>query len=248
MTDFDYSAIGLEPRDKIVYEALYSMDNVSLRAIAQSTGMNRGTVYEIIKKLTGLGLVTFTQTGERRRYSAARPEVFLSLIREQRDQLLQLETATAGYIKELEASSPLPGAGHFASFYEGEEGVAAILRDVLQTMRETGKKEYHVFSSKRASSFIYNNFRGFSRQRVKNGIFVRVISDQPSHDRAGLAERRQLPVSREALNGYTIVYGNKTALISIGEANVLSAVVVTDAGVANMQRLIFEQLWSTLRV
>lgn len=247
MNNFDYRFIGLEPRDKTVYETLYKMDNVSLRSIAQSTGMNRGTVYEIVKKLTSLGLVTFTQNGERRRYSAARPEVFLSLIREQRDRLQQLEVSAAGYIKELEASSPLPGAGHFASFYEGDEGVAAILRDVLQTMNGTEKKEYCVFSSKKISSFIYNNFPSFSRQRVKSGIFVRVISDQRTHDKAGLSERRQLPISQEVLNGYTLVYGNKTALISIGEANQLSAVVVTDEGVANMQRLIFEQLWRTLK-
>src|SRR5688572_9163929 len=130
MTDFDYRAIGLEPRDKVVYETLYKLDKVSLRGIAQATGMNRGTVYEIIKKLASLGLVTFTQAGERRHYSAANPEVFLSLIRERRDQLQLLEGTAEDYIKSLESRHPLPGAGYFASFYEGEEGVAAILRDV----------------------------------------------------------------------------------------------------------------------
>ena len=246
MHKLDYGHIGLEPRDKVVYETLYKLDKVSLRSIAQSTGMNRGTVYEIVKKLTGLGLVTFTQTGERRRYSAAQPEVFLALIREQRDKLQQLEAATADYIKQLEASSPVPGAGHFASFYEGDEGVAAILRDVLQTMRGAEKKEYLAISSKKVSSFIYNNFPSFSRLRVKSEAYVRVISDHRNHDKAALSERRELPVSQEVLNGYTLIYGNKTALISLGDANQLSAVVVTDEGVANMQRLIFEQLWRSL--
>jgi sugar-specific transcriptional regulator TrmB len=246
MPEFDYGAIGLEPRDKIVYEALYKLDKVSLRAIAQATGMNRGTVYEVVKKLTSLGLVTFTQMGERRHYSAASPEVFLSLIRERRDQLQQLEGAADDYIKSLESRHPLPGGGYFASFYEGEEGVAAILRDVLQTMRGAEPKEYCVFSSKQASQFIYSNFRSFSRQRVKNGVFVRVVSDQPAHEKVVLAERRQLPAGRQVLNGYTIVYGDKTALISVGETNALSAVVITDRGVANMQRLVFERLWQCL--
>ena len=246
MTDFDYRSIGLEPRDKIVYETLYKLDKVSLRSIAQATGMNRGTVYEIIKKLTSLGLVTFTPVGERRHYSAANPEVFVSLIRERRDQLQQLEAAADEYIKTLESRHPLPGAGYFASFYEGEEGVAAILRDVLQTVRNLEKKEYCVFSSKRASDFIYNNFRGFSRQRIKQKIFVRVISDRPPIEKVVLAERRQLPSGREFLNGYTLIYGDKTALVSVGDANTLSAVVITDNGVANMERLVFEQVWNSL--
>jgi len=41
-------------------------------------------------------------------------------------------------------------------------------------------------------------------------------------------------------------YGDKVALVSVGETNMLSAVVITDNGVANMQRLVFEQLWNSL--
>lgn len=246
MTNFDYQAIGLEPRDKIVYETLYKLEKVSLRAIAQSTGMNRGTVYEIVKKLSSMGLVTFTQVGERRHYSAADPQAFLSLIRERRDHLQQLEVAADDYVKALESRQPLPGAGYFASFYEGEEGVAAILRDVLQTMGNADRKEYCVFSSERASNVIYTRFKSFSRQRIKSGIFVRVISDRPPLEKVVMAERRQLPPGRQFLNGYTLVYGDKTALVSVSDTNVLSAVVITDNGVANMQRLVFEQLWNSL--
>lgn len=246
MPEFDYRAIGLEPRDKIVYETLLKLDKVSLRAIAQATGMNRGTVYEVVKKLTSLGLITFTQVGERRHYSAAPPEVFRSLIRERRDQLQQLEAAADSYIEALESKQPVPGAGYFASFYEGEEGVAAILRDVLQTVRGLESKEYCVFSSERASNIIYNRFRSFSRQRIKLGLFVRVISDRPPGEKVILAERRQLPANSQPLNGYTLVYGDKTALVSVGDTNMLSAVVITDNGVANMQRLIFNQLWQSL--
>lgn len=246
MSEFDYRAIGLEPRDKIVYETLYKLDKTSLRTIAQETGMNRGTVYEVIKKLTALGLVTFTQVGARRHYSAAPPAVFLSLIRERRDRLQQLEAAAGGYIDSLESRQPIPDADYFASFYEGEEGVAAILRDVLQTAGGLEEKEYCVFSSERASHIIYNRFRNFSRQRVQSGIFVRVISDRPPSEKVVMAERRQLPTGRQFLNGYVLVYGDKTALVSVSETSMLSAVVITDAGVANMQRLIFDQLWQGL--
>jgi hypothetical protein len=149
-------------------------------------------------------------------------------------------------VKALESRQPLPGAGYFASFYEGEEGVAAILRDVLQTAGSLNSKEYCTISSQRVSMFIYNNFKSFSRQRVKNGVFVRVISDLPPREKVVLAEHHVLPPSDQTLNGYTLIYGYKTALISIDETNQLSAVVIADNGVANMQRLVFEQLWDCL--
>lgn len=246
MTSFDFGVIGLEPRDRLVYETLYKLERVSLRALAQASGLNRGTVYEIVKKLSNVGLITFMQIGERRQYAAARPEVLLSLIRERRDRLQQIENVATEYIETLESRQPVPGAGYFASFYEGEEGVASILRDVLQTASSLKPAEYCVFSSERASSIIYNRFRNYSRQRVRAGIFVRVISDRPAYEKVVMAERRQLPKGQEALNGYTLVYGDKTALISVNETNELSAVVITDKGVANMQRLVFRQLWESL--
>ena len=247
MTDFDFRDIDLEPRDKLVYETLYRLDRSSLRVIAKTTNLNRGTVYEIIKKLLKIGLVTFTQTGARRYYTAAPPDALVSFLRDRREQLRHTEAAAVDYAAQLASRRDIPGTdGYFASFYEGDEGVAAILRDVLQSTQGLDRKEYYAISSRHLSTFLYNNFKSFSRQRAQSDIFVRVISDAPPREKLVLAERRQLPASGETLNGYTLIYGDKTALLSIDDANVLSAIVITDPGVANMQRLIFDQLWQSL--
>jgi sugar-specific transcriptional regulator TrmB len=239
----EYELLGLEFRDMRVYESLYEADQSSLRTIAVQTGLNRGTVYEIIKKLSGLGLVSFTQSGERRRYTAADPEVLIALIRERRDQLKHLEGPATRYAAALQTRKRRAKSQYNAQFYEGDEGVASILRDVLQTVQSLAARNYCVISSQRASNFIYTNFKSFSRQRAKLDIFVRVISDAPAGEKLVLAERRQLHDSGHELNGYTIVYGDKTALISLSGTNELSGVVITDVGTANMQRLVFEQLW-----
>lgn len=243
----DYGLIGLESRDIRVYEALYRLERGSLRAIASKTGLNRGTVYEIIKKLTSKGLVSFTQSGQRRHYIAAEPELFLSLIRDKRDELKQLETPLVQYAAWLQAQKQPDKTTYLAQFYEGNEGVVSILRDVLQTTQSLQPALYCVISSRRASSFIYANFKSFSRQRVKLGIFARVLSDAPSPGKIVLAERRQLTENQQALNGYILIYGHKTALISLSDTNELSGIVITDPGITNMQRLIFQQLWDTAK-
>lgn len=243
MNASELSLLGLDNRDKRVYEALRKVENGSLRGIAESTGLNRGTVYETIKKLTAVGLVSFTQTGTRRHFVAADPEVFLSLIRERRDQLQLMESSAEEYIKTLQSVEQHVAENYFARFYEGDEGIAFILRDVLDTAAVLPKKEYRVISAKAVSSFIYNNFRNFSRQRIKRGIFAYVIADSDSSETAPLSERRKLLPSGKPLNGYVILYGGKTALISLGEANALSGIIIDNQGVTNMQQIIFDQLW-----
>lgn len=245
MKSEDYALLGLEARDIRIYEALWHLERASLRSIAKETGINRGTVYETIKKLTANGLVSFTQAGARRQYAAACPEVFLGLISDRRDQLRRLELQATDYVRKLQAGAPRADGSYFAQFYEGDEGIAAILRDVLQTMLAQEDKAYYVLSSKNVSAFIYTNFPNFSRRRQEGGISVRVISDHPGTERLVLAERKQLLAGSAPLNGYTIIYGNKVALISLSGTNVLSGIVITDPGIANMQRLIFSGLWST---
>jgi len=68
---FDFQHIGLETRDKRVYEALVQTPSSSLRKIAAETGINRGSVYESIKRLADKGLVGSIEVGKQRRYSAA---------------------------------------------------------------------------------------------------------------------------------------------------------------------------------
>lgn len=245
MINIDLKEIGIENRDKKVYEALYAREKSSLRQLAQDTGLNRGTVYEVVKKLTDIGLISFTQIGSRRHYIAAEPDIIMELIRERREQLKEQQTTVQAYIKQLRDQSGGVQPNYFATFYEGDEGIATILRDVIQTVRGTEAKEYHVMSSKRVSSFIYNNFPSFTRRRLEAELFVKVISDTASSERSPLSERKVLLHGSEALNGYTIIYGDRVAFISLSDSNVLSGIVITDSGVANMQRLVFKKLWNS---
>lgn len=238
----NYESIGLESRDIRVYEALYQLHDASLRTLAAETGLNRGTVYEIIKKLTQMGLVSFTQSGERRRFMAADPAVLTSLVHEQRDRLQQLEVQAVAYAHALQQSRGTADIDYFARFYEGDQGVVSILRDVLQTVAGLERKEYCVISARAVSGFIYAHFKSFSRQRIKQGIYARVLADQPAA-KVALSERRQLATGGSTLNGYILIYGNKTALISLDEANHLSGIIIEDKGITTLQRIIFDQLW-----
>lgn len=245
---FNFSDIGLETRDKRVYEALVASPQSSLRKIAADTGINRGSVYESVKKLAEQGLVGSIEIGKQRRYTATEPSALVELIREKRERLMSAERHAQLYVDSLttnpDAVAPIP----FATFYEDQEGVAAILRDVIATTRTTSTKTYRAISTKRVREFMYQNFPNFTQRRIAEGISVRVIAVGQGGERDNLAERKWLEATRgEAPNCYTLIYGNKTAFISIDDANVLSGIVIDNEGVAHLQKELFDHLWQTLQ-
>lgn len=244
---FNFTDIGLEVRDKRVYEALVASPQSSLRKIAADTGINRGSVYESVKKLAEHGLVGSIEVGKQRRYTATEPNTLVELIREKREQLAGAERQAQLYADSLIANPENASQIPFATFYEDQEGVAAILRDVIATTRETNKRTYRAISTKRVREFMYHNFPNFTQRRIAEGISVRVIAVGQGGERDNLAERKWLEATRgEAPNCYTLIYGNKTAFISIDEANVLSGIVIDNKGVAHLQKELFDRLWHTL--
>ena len=247
-TVFDFGEIGLETRDRRVYEALLSNPQSSLRKIATDTGINRGSVYESMKKLTEQGLVSSLEVGKQRRYTAAEPAAIIELIRERQGELVIAERQASLYVDQLQAKPELRNnSGRFAQFYEGTEGVAAILRDVIVTCRNLDSPSYRAISTKDVREFIYENFRNFTQRRIAENIAVRVIAVGKGGGQDALAERRWLESTRQAApNCYTLIYGNKTAFINLGEGNMLSAIVIDSAGVANLQKDLFDHLWDIL--
>lgn len=245
---FDYSLIGLTKRDMRIYESLFRKQNASLRAIADDTGINRGTVHEAVKHLTRLGLVSYYETGKQRRYVAQDPTVIQSLILERKNSLSDAEMQAKAYVSYLQAiNKELPRLS-FATFYEDDEGVSVILRDVLSTVRTLEHKSYEVISSRFVREYLYHNFPTFTRQRIKQNLYVRVIAIGEGGKEDQQSNRKWLPAGQgdTAPNCYTIIYGDKTAFISLDEQNVPLGIVIHNPGLTALQRTMFERLWSTL--
>lgn len=238
--------LGLTPAQAQTYLALLELEAVSVRKVAAQTGINRGTTYEAIKQLQSLGLVGVRHSGKREYYSAESPEKIHDIIRDKRKDLLQASRSAQQLVPTLLANSVRPLGKPTVRYFEDGD-VANILRDVLQTCRVLEPAEYCAYSSRPLRRYLYEHFPNFSRRRVEEGIKVRVIAVGPGGDPAELSERKWLPESDgHDLSSYTLIYGNKVAIISIANDFTPYGVVIEDAGAASMQRKLFEQLWRTL--
>lgn len=241
------TSLGVGNNEAITYEALLRLDSVSIRKVAAETGINRGTTYDALKNLTEQGLVSVRQIGKREHYLAESPEKIYDIIRDKRRDLVDIASDAKELIPNLLASGASPQGRPLVRYYEGDSGIATILKDVLQSCRDLDEPGYYAYSSKPVSQFLYREYPQFTERRIAEDIQVKVIAVGEGGVQAEKSERKWLPnAPASGISSYTIIYANKIATISIARDTTPYGVVIEDAGAACMQRLLFERLWSTL--
>lgn len=242
------ASIDVPLNESRTYAALLSFGTASIRKVAATTGINRGTTYDCLKNLVRIGLVSVKNDGgKREHYSAESPERINDIIRDKRHELLEAANSAKDLIPHLLAEQAAPAGRPLVRYYESDEGVTTILRDVLQTCRTLPEPNYYAYSSTPVRQFLYRNFPHFTERRIAEDITVKVIAVGEGGDEAPKSERKWLPSApSQGISSYTIIYGNKIATISIAQNNTPYGVVIEDAGAAAMQRLLFERLWDQL--
>jgi sugar-specific transcriptional regulator TrmB len=241
------NSLGIPEAEAATYAGLLEIDQVSIRRLAAHTGINRGTTYDALKRLVAIGLVSVKRHGNREQYTAESPERIYELIRDKRRDLLDATTAAKKIIPDLLASKRTTSGRPLVRYYEDDEGIVTILKDVLQTCRELDEPEYCAYSSSRVRAYLYRKFPQFTKRRIAEGIHVKVIAIGEGGEVADNSERKWLPdTSGDMLSSYTLVYGPKVAIISIAEDETPYGVVIEDAGTASMQKFLFQQMWKYL--
>ncbi len=242
------SRLGLVEKEITTYLAMLSLGPSPVRAIAQKTGINRGTTYELLRGLIVRGLVSYFHKTRHQYFSAEDPSKLKALVELKRNEIDQTGKLIAEVVPLMTASSVPNGRGPRVRFFEGPAGIRTMLEDVLETMQRQDQKEYFVYSSADVREYLYASFHDFSKKRVKHGIRVRTISIGAGGKLWGLDERRWLPVEKHAPT-YQIIYDGRIAIISVDEdEGRATGVIIEDPRVAETQRLIFEQLWDMLPV
>jgi hypothetical protein len=133
-------------------------------------------------------------------------------------------------------------------YYEDDEGIVVILKDVLQTCAKLNNREYYVYSSKPLRQYLYRKFPQFTSRRIAEAIAVKVIAIGDGGDPAAVSERKWLPEpAGSEPSSYTIIYGDKIAVISIASDYTPYGIVIEDKGAASMQHLLFEHMWRLIK-
>ncbi len=242
-----FEKIGLSEKETRVYLALLESGGISVRGLAEITKLNRGSVYDILKKLQIRGLVSFYHHETKQKFVAEDPEKLGLLIEEKEQKLKIAKNEIEKIIPELKSIQDKNGKKPTTKFYEGRLGIRKILEDIFEVLMKEAQdeKEYFVYSAKEASEDIKDAYPNFTKDRIKKGIEVKAISLTGGGRTSGLDERRWLGTQQDSAT-FIIIYAGKCAFISRDALDSPIGVIIENEMIYETQKIIFLQLWNLL--
>ncbi len=239
--------LGLAPKEARIYLALLKEGPSSVRQLAAATGINRGTVFDILKALQVGDLARYYNEKTRQYFVAAPPEKLRELAQDREKSIARANHALSAVVPELESLYDSGDKHPAARMYEGMDGVRTILEDILESMElGQGEKEYYAYSSSAVrDAGLYVAFPDYIDHRIAAGIAVKTISLGPGGATFGLDERRWIPAI-EGAPTYILIYAGKVAYIFLGKKGEFMGLIMENRGIYETQRLLFLELWNRL--
>jgi sugar-specific transcriptional regulator TrmB len=240
--------LGLSDKEIAVYSTILPMGSASIRILEKKTGINRGSVYDALESLAEKGFIAVEKKGLRRKFIVKSPEELLSSIEKKQRNLESQKRKIEREMPKLLSFYAKQGGRPSVEYFDDDEGIKKILEDVLLNLKAKfcKKKEYYVYSSKSVRRYLYKLFPNFTREKIMAGVKTKVIALGEGGDPKNLklAERKWMQTDAPA---YILIYGSKTALISVAEDEKPFGVIINDPKIAETQKIIFEELFKKLK-
>lgn len=240
--------LGLSDKEIKVYFSLLEHGAISVRGLSELTDLNRGTVYDILKRLQEMGLVSYYHQETKQKFVAEDPEKLLKLAEDKEDELRKLKDGINEMVPELKSRQDKGGQRPATKFYENKAGVRTILQDVLSVMagRPEDEREYYIYSATNVSADIKAAYPDFTKDRIKRKIRVKSVSLAQGGGLHGLDERRWLGSNEESAT-FILIYYNKCAFISRDSQEKPVGVIIENKMIYETQKTIFLRLWELIK-
>lgn len=241
--------LGLSEKEIKVFLALLENGSSSVRGLADITDLNRGTVYDILKKLQEDGLVSFFHKESKQNFVAEDPDKLVKFAREKENEIQKTKKKLIELIPELKSLQEKGGQGPVTKFYEGKSGIKFILDDILTSMKASNNETYYVYSAEGVREDVYSAYPDYNKKRIKNKIVAKTISLSEGGGTYGLDERKWLKTNKENSIDmtYILIYASKCAFIARDLNSNPVGVIIENQMIYETQKTIFLQLWNLLK-
>ncbi|MBI4146368.1 hypothetical protein HY489_03455 [Candidatus Woesearchaeota archaeon] len=201
-------AFGLTTKEAKIYLALLELGESTVLRLSEVTGINRTTLYDILKALARKGIIGTTDKEKIKYFSPAKPTVLL-------DALKRRQQAVERALPELIRRTATLGAKPKIQFYEGKEGIDAVHQDVLSAKNIRAYGSFSIID--KAAKYQSLDFR---KKRIQAKISMTAVTDASAKaiELLEKPEYRALtklyvdPTLRE-LPVWTYIYENKVATL-----------------------------------
>lgn len=243
------STLNLGEDEAKTYALLLETGPIAVGNLAKKIGHPRSSLYGFLKRLQDQGLVSQSIRRRIKIFTAESPDK-ISLLFDQRIEDLQIKQKLyQQLLPDLRKKLPTKLINPKLQFFEGEEGLKNILKDMLLYYN----METQAFWPQKKMVEILGGdfFRYHNKERIKNNLYTRAIwpanqtVEIKKHPYFGVGEKfkreiRIAPAEIDFSMGYWI-YGDKTAFISSRKESF--GFILESSELAEMLLAQFEIIW-----
>jgi len=250
MSDKEYSAsltqAGLTAQQAAVYETLVKLGSVPARKLALGSSLSRPLAYKVLDELESMGLAEKHDAPRKvATFSAAHPLKLKEIAEKRFSEAQNAKMAVDGTLQKLISDFNLQSGKPGVRFYEGLEGIQAVLDDSL-----TAKTEIYSYADLESiEKYISDINKRYVRDRERLNIKKKgMVIDTPfarnflKNYAPGVTETKL--IERESAPFRTVmqIYDGKISYITLSDENLIG-VIIADQRIHEMHRDLFQHLW-----
>jgi sugar-specific transcriptional regulator TrmB len=235
--------LDLSDNEQTVYLSLLSAGATTARVLSSRTGITRPSVYDQLKTLRELNLIVELEVENKTHFAAADIKHLNALLEDKIDRLEQsrdfLEEALPSLRDSLETVDPK------IRFFEGEEGVKQLLKDIMWHGNTT--MQVYWPHEKMSELFDRKFLEWFDARRAKRNLCIQSLWPHDTHKNdmdlfKSLPEdtQKKLPKCLAPDMAY-VIYEKKVAFISSSAE--AFGYIVESTEFSALQRMQFAVLW-----
>lgn len=243
-----FKKLGLGAKEASIFDVLLKHSNLKATDISQKTGINRSTVYAVLKTLRGKGLVSMTTQHGSTVFHAIDPHLLPSYIERKQEDLEEIKGLLSDIAPFLAAARATEDNAPKVTYFSGKEGVKQAYED---TLINNTKKEIYVFSGpdvvfeEMGSDYVEYYVHKRTRLGIKSFQIAPATpwgSYIQEQDGGVLRETMLIP-EQFAFDTEMVMYDNKLGIFSF-KKGMLLAVIIEDDLICNTLLALFKYIQS----
>lgn len=238
--------IGLTEKEAKVYLAALELSESSVQAIAKKAGVNRTTTYVILDSLIKKGLCSTYHKNKKVYFMAESPETLGSLYAIQQKEIEEKQKNLEAILPELKAIYNRQEDRPVVRFFEGKEGLRAMITEMISCKDKVVRMIYSVDNYRKV--FSDEERSQAKKMRVDKGVKTKVLytfrsgelSSAPDGERIKISEG-EFPVGADIA-----LFDGKVRIASLGGKR-LSGVIIQDYEIYRTLASLFDLAWDAAK-
>ncbi len=227
--------LGLSDNEIQVYLALLKAGPLTSYELSEKTSLNRGYLYELLKRLHEKGIISELTEEGKKKYQATDPEQLAALLEFKLENLRTVLPQLKKLPGQLQQETKI-------NVYRGRYCYKTLLQDMIATLQPNSETYIFGINERDVMNiepvYLKRYFSLVQKKSIKEKVILRKGTTQLQE--AKTTQYRALPGKYIGKIPY-FIYGNKVALLTISEP--MNTIILEDQAIADTYTKQFMVFW-----